>query len=90
MRFFYLELVPTRRNGARRGKGLAGQCGRTVRARTVRPGGGGRGRRGSTVGWRGHRSSGEQRGGSGVVDSEQGREESLGERELVEGERSSG
>jgi hypothetical protein len=36
---------------------------------------------------RGRRSSSERRGGPGAVNSEQGREESVRERELGEGER---
>jgi hypothetical protein len=74
--------VLTRRNGDRRGEGGFGRAGARLggsveRARTGmdRPAG-------VRTSGHGRRSSGERRGGSGAVDSEQGREESVREREL--------
>jgi hypothetical protein len=71
--------VLTRRNGDRRGEGGFGRAGARLggsveRARTGmdRPAG-------VRTSGHGRRSSGERRGGSGAVDSEQGREESVRE-----------
>jgi hypothetical protein len=89
MCFFYLEILLTRRNVARLGEGfgragvrLGGSAGRAwtgvdrpVEVRTM---------------GHGRRSSGARRGGSGAVDGEQGREESVRERERARGGREEG
>jgi hypothetical protein len=81
MCFFYLEILLTRKNGARRGEGL-GRAGVRLGGSIEWPGMGADRPAGVRTTGRGRRSSGEWRGGLGAVDDEQGREERVCEREL--------